>query len=136
MRVLIFAAVVFVLGIAMGGYQSSTEPPETVTRTVTETVEVPGPTVYAVSDECREYLDEVDATTQAVYDYERGVAPQQTLLRDAMRGLVLGDSQLVTQAITDQNRVNNDTTGPLQIIVANASTLPDLQTACQATLED
>lgn len=91
-------------------------------------------TVNKLPESCTHYLDLVDTTIQSVYDYENGIAPAEGALSDGLGALVDGDAEQLNKARTELNHVQNDTTGPLQTIVASHGDLVAAHAACQKDL--
>lgn len=69
-----------------------------------------------------------------MYDYEDGIGPSNQVLSDALEAMVNSDPAALNRARTELNKVQNATTGPLQVIVDSHPELVASRAACDKDL--
>jgi hypothetical protein len=116
--------------------------PETVTETVTERVEVEGPTVVRyervpLPDSCTALAEEVERASEAVSEYSSAVSEAPENLDWGVSGLARNDMNMVNQSITKHHQIESDTASALMILSESTlQRIPSLQRQCREDMEE
>ncbi len=111
------------------------------TVTVTEKVDVPGPTVVRsvpqpLPDICYSMIERYDSQIEFVKEYNAAIAPQWENFNDALQAFYTQDTGDLNNAITVQHEVQSAGTGALAELIQNQDDLDTLQARCDKEMED
>lgn len=106
----------------------------TETVTVTEQVEVPGPTVVRwepLPDACKTMIDMFDLQVDQLRQYSAGIAPQTINLNRSQQAIASKSVDLHNEAMTVQYEIQNNVAGPLRELMFGQDPLDQAQARCQ-----
>lgn len=111
----------------------------TRTVTVTEEVEVPGPTVVRsapLPDSCLSMIENYQRHVELIEQYADSVAPQTANLNRSLTAIATEDIGKHNEALTVQYEIELGVAGPLREIIQGQDTLDRLRDQCAADREE